>query len=176
MKSKELREVVMKRTLWAAAFGCMLMLAASAALAQARGGRYDQQILSNVARVLAGEPQYANVTVEVEDGIVTLAGSVALDSVRRNLVVKIRHIDHVVGVENELGLSPPAPPDHVLYGEVQRRLLDAGYQDITIQVHEGAVILSGIVRTQKDWHAARQIVSLIPGVKEVAAKLTIATP
>jgi osmotically-inducible protein OsmY len=166
----------MKRTLWVAAFGCMLALAASAVLAQARGGRYDQQILSNVARVLAGDPQCKNVTVEVEDGVVTLAGSVELDSTRRNLAARIRHIDHVVGVENQLVLSPPAPPDHVLYGEVQRRLLDAGYKDITIQVHEGAVVLNGIVRTQKDWNAARQIVGLTPGVKEVEAKLTIATP
>jgi osmotically-inducible protein OsmY len=166
----------MKRTLWVAAWGCMLALAASAALAQAQGGRYDQQILSNVARVLAGDPQYKNVTVDVEDGVVTLAGSVALDSTRRNLAVRVRHIDHVAGVENQLVLSPPAPPDHVLYGEVQRRLLDAGYKDITIQVHEGAVVLQGIVRNQKDMNAARQIVSLTPGVKEVAARLTIATP
>ncbi len=166
----------MKRTLWVAAFGCLLVLAALAAPAQARGGRYDQQILSNVARVLGGDPQYKNVTVDVEDGVVTLAGSVELDSTRRNLVVRIHHIDHVAGVENQLVLSPAAPPDHVLYGEVQRRLWDAGYKDITIQVHEGAVVLSGIVRTQKDWNAARQIASLTPGVKEVAARLTIATP
>lgn len=166
----------MRRTLHFAAFGCILALAACAALAQARGGRYDQQILSNVARVLAGDPLYKNVTVEVEDGIVTLGGSVEVDSTRRNLAVRIRHIDHVGGVENQLVLSPPAPPDNILYGEVQRRLLDAGYNDITIQVHEGAVVLKGIVRTQKDWNAARQIVSLTPGVKEVKASLTIATP
>lgn len=166
----------MKRTLWVGAFGCMLVLAASAAMAQTHGGRYDQQVLSNVARVLASDPQYKNVTVQVEDGIVTLAGGIELDSARRDLVVRIRHIQHVAGVENQLVLSPPAPPDHVLYGQVQHRLFDAGYKDIAIKVHEGAVVLEGIVRTPKDRTAARQIVSLTPGVKEVDVRLTIATP
>src|SRR5260370_32891842 len=105
----------MKRTLWVAAFGCLLVLAALAAPAQARGGRYDQQILSNVARVLGGDPQYKNVTVDVEDGVVTLAGSVELDSTRRNLVVRIHHIDHLSRAENQLVLSHSAPACHALY-------------------------------------------------------------
>ncbi len=165
----------MKRILLTA-LGCMLLFAAPAGPAQAQSGRYDQQILSNVARVLAGNPQYKNVTVQVEDGIVTLAGSVELDSMRRSLAVKVSHIAHVAGVENQLTLSPPAPPDHLLYGVVKNRLLDAGYSTITIEVHEGVVILTGAVRTQRDWNRAREIASLTPGVKEVESRLQIVTP
>jgi osmotically-inducible protein OsmY len=40
-------------------------------------------------------------------------------------------------------------------------------------VHEGAVILRGNVRTQKDVFRTKEIVMLIPGVKEVEATLTI---
>src|SRR5260370_41938337 len=100
----------MKRTLWVAAFGCLLVLAALAAPAQARGGRYDQQILSNVARVLGGDPQYKNVTVDVEDGVVTLPGSAQPPSTRRNLRVRIHPIDHRPGVDDQLRLPPSAPP------------------------------------------------------------------
>jgi hypothetical protein len=96
-----------------------------------------------------------------------------LDSTRRNLTVQIRHIAHVAGVDNKLVLSPPAPPDNILYGRVISRLQDAGYNGVTAQVHEGAVILRGNVRTQKDVFRTKEIVMLIPGVKEVEATLTI---
>jgi osmotically-inducible protein OsmY len=166
----------MKRAVCIAAFSGILLLAAGTAWAQTRGGRYDQQILSNVARVLAGDPQYQNVTVKVEDGIVTLSGTVELDSARRNLSVRVLHIAHVEGVENQLTLAPPASPDQVLYGRVLSRLQDAGYKDVRIEVHEGAVTLTGTVRSQRDLNWAKEIASLTPGVKEVEARLQIVTP
>jgi osmotically-inducible protein OsmY len=165
----------MKRALLITAFACGLLFA-DTGFTQTRGGRYDQQILSNVARVLAGDPQYQNVTVKVEDGIVILSGNVQLDSARRNLSVRVLHIAHVEGVENQLVLAPPAPPDQILSSRVLSRLQDAGYKDVTVQVHEGTVILLGTVRNQRDWNSAKEIVSLTPGVKEVEARLQIATP
>ena len=166
----------MRRLYHAVVVGCFLASAAWLVLAQNRGGRYDQQINSNVARVLLSDEDYKNVSVQVEDGIVTLTGSVALDSTRRNLAVQIGHISHVAGVDNELVLSPPAPPDNILYGRVMSRLQEAGYGDVTAQVHEGAVILKGYVRTQRDWAWAKEIVRLTPGVKEVEARLSIVSP
>ena len=156
--------------------GSLLASAALLSLAQDLGGRYDQQISSNVARVLLNDKDYKDVSVVVEDGIVTLTGSVILDSTRRNLVVQIRHISHVAGVDDQIVLSPPAPPDNILYGRVMSRLQESGYGDLTAQVHEGAVILKGYVRTQRDWAWAKEIVLLTPGVKEVEARLSIVSP
>jgi len=166
----------MRRLYRAVIIACFLASAACLVLAQNRGGRYDQQIYSNVARVLLSDRDYQSVSVQVEDGIVTLTGSVFLDSTRRNLVGEIRHISHVAGVDNRLVLSPPAPPDNILYGRVMSRLQESGYGDLTAQVHEGAVILKGYVRTQRDWAWAREIVMLTPGVKEVEARLSIVSP
>lgn len=169
----------MKRLVLIAAFACgfsFLALAGPAQTPQTHGGRYDQQILSNVARILAGNPQYRSVTVNVEDGVVTLAGSVELDSTRRDLSVRVLHIAHVEGVENQLTLEPVATPDHILYSRVLSRLEEAGYKNLTIQVHEGLVVLQGSVPTQHDVNAAKRIVDLTPGVKEVDARLQIATP
>jgi osmotically-inducible protein OsmY len=155
---------------------CLLASPAWQGAGQNQGGRYDQQISSNAARVLLGAKDYHHVSVQVEDGIVILTGSVALDSTRRNLAVQIGHISHVAGVDNRLVLSPAALPDNILYGRVTSRLQETGYPDVTAQVHEGAVILSGYVRTQKDWARAREIVMLTPGVKEVDARLSIVSP
>ncbi|HLW55157.1 MAG TPA: BON domain-containing protein [Candidatus Angelobacter sp.] len=166
----------MKRVLYAALI-CFVALATLAARGQEKGGRYDQQILSNVARVLSADAQFKNVTVQVEDGVVILGGSVELDSVRRDLAVKIGHIDHVAEVVNQIVLSPAAVPDNILSDLVASRLADAGYPEITVAVHEGAVTLHGAVRTQRSWNWVRQLVALTPGVKEVQAmQLQIVAP
>ena len=96
----------------------LMVAAASPCFAQERGGRYDQQIRSNVARVLLSDKDYRDVSAEVEDSIVTLTGSVVVDSTRRNLASQVRHISHVARVENQVVLSPPAPPDNILYSRV----------------------------------------------------------
>lgn len=159
-----------------AALWFLTVAAAWPGFAQERGGRYDQQIRSNVARVLLSDIDYKDVSAEVEDSIVTLSGSVVVDSTRRNLAGQVRHIPHVARVENQVVLSPPAPPDNILYSRVMSRLQGAGYEDVTVQVHEGTVILKGNVRTQRDWNWAKEIVILTPGVKEVEARLTIVSP
>ena len=156
--------------------GSLLASAVGLGLAQDRGGRYDQQISSSVAWVLLSDKDYKDVSVQVEDGIVTLTGSVVLDSTRRNLAAQIRHIPRIAGVDNQIVLSPPAPPDNILYGRVMSRLQESGYGDLTAHVHEGTVILKGYVRTQKDWAWAKEIVLLTPGVKEVEARLSIVSP
>jgi osmotically-inducible protein OsmY len=165
----------MKRILFVAALVCALAVAAKAAQSQG-GGRYDHQILSNVARVLQGDPQYKNVTVTAEDGIVTLAGSVELDRARRALEVKVSHIPHVASVQNRLVLAPPAPPDNVLCGRVQETLTDAGYRGIVVEAHDGVVVLTGMVRTQRDWNLVKEMAGVTPGVKEVDARMSIANP
>lgn len=162
-----------KRPRWIATL-CWMAFLVSAAVGQQQGGRYDAQIRARVAQLLTGNKDYKNVKAEVEDSIVTLSGDVELHSVRRGLVSRVHHVAHVAGVEDQIVLAPPAVPDNILSGRVQTQLQDAGYGTLTIQVHEGGVILHGTVRNRHDWEAVRQLVSLTPGVKEVEARLSIA--
>ncbi len=162
-----------KETNWIVNF-CVSALLASPAVGQQQGGRYDAQIRARVAKVLTSNKDYKNVKAEVEDGIVTLTGDVELHSMRRGLMSRVHHIPHVAGVENQIVLVPAAVPDNILYGRVQTQLQDAGYGTLTFQVHEGSVILRGMVRNRHDWEAVRQLVSSTPGVKEVEARLSIA--
>lgn len=155
--------------------GCLLLVLSSASSPQRhRGGRYDEQIRTEVAKVLAGKDDYKNVKAEVGDSVVTLTGNVELDSTRRFLVAKIRHIAHVSRVDNDVVLDPPAESDKAVYSRVQQRLEDAGLKGLTLKVREGAVTLEGIARNKQDRERAIQTARQTPGVKEVESKLTVA--
>jgi osmotically-inducible protein OsmY len=108
--------------------------------------------------------------------VVTLTGSVELNSERLTVVARVRRIPHVEEVENQILLAPPAPLDTVLYARVNRRLQDAGYSQISVHVHEGAVILQGSVRTERDRHSVVQLAWSTKGVKEVETKLSVMQP
>jgi osmotically-inducible protein OsmY len=138
------------------------------------GGRYDRQIRNELARILR-KAEYKKAKADVEDSVVTLKGSVELDSTRRALVDRARRIPHVEAVENQLVLDPPAPDDQALYGRVQRNLADAGFETLKLTVHEGAVTVEGAVADQKQRQRVIDIVKRTEGVKEVDARLSFAT-
>lgn len=140
-----------------------------------RGGRYDQQIGAEVSRLLGKEAKYKKVKANVEDSVVTLTGSVELDSTRRGLVDRVRKISHVEAVQNQVLLDPPALDDKLLYGRVTQNLADAGFQTLKCTVHEGAVTLEGMVADQKQRERVIDLVRRIDGVKEVDARLSFAS-
>jgi osmotically-inducible protein OsmY len=140
-----------------------------------RGGRYDQQIRVEVSRVLRKEAKYKKVKAEVEDSVVTLTGSVELDSTRRGLVDRIRKISHVEAVQNQVLLDPPALDDKLLYSRVTQGLADAGFEALKCTVHEGAVTLEGMVADQMQREHVIDLVRRMDGVKEVDARLSFAS-
>lgn len=152
----------------------LLCVALLPVMAQRRGGRYDGQIRAAVSQTLAGKADYKNVKAEVEDGVVTLTGSVELDSTRRHLVTRLRGIPHLESVRNELVLYPPAVADKALFARVQRNLADAGFSELKLKVHEGAVTLQGQVRDFQTRQRVLDIARRTEGVKEVDAQLTFA--
>ena len=166
----------MKGLLSLAVIAACILCVAAAAQPQARGGRYDDEIRTAVAHLLASKSECKNVKAVVDDGVVTLTGSVELDSERLTVIARVRRIPHVEDVENEILLSPPAPIDNVLYARISHRLHDAGYSQVSVHVHEGAVVLQGSVRTERDRHAVVQLAWNTKGVKEVDAKLSVMQP
>lgn len=154
---------------------CVLLAAAAVpATAQARGGRYDAQIEGRVTDLLKSRNEYKNVRAKVEDSVVTLSGSVELESTRQALISRVRRIPHVESVESNVTLIPPAIPDQTLYGRVQRTLADAGFAEVKIRVHEGAVRLEGTVRNAKERQRVIELARQTEGVKEVQASLLTA--
>jgi len=139
------------------------------------GAKQDQAILRATVRIIKSRSEYKDVHAEVEDGIVTLTGKVELESSRSALKNKIRHIAHVAGVRNQIALFPPPVADEVLLHRLSATLRDAGYGDVKIAVHNGAVVVTGIVRTEKDRNWATQLVWQTDGVREVQAELSVAS-
>jgi osmotically-inducible protein OsmY len=137
------------------------------------GGRYDQQILAGTQKIIADNSDYKNVHADVEDSIVTLTGTVKLESTRLALEDRVRHLANVGGVRNQVVLDPPVALDQVLFTRLNARLIDAGYEHIGLKVHNGEVILTGAVRTQQERSDVLQIVWATEGVREVQAQLTI---
>jgi osmotically-inducible protein OsmY len=164
--------IVMKVTAFCVASVAFLIGLASVCSAQSRGGRYDDDIRKAVAHLLASKSECKNVKAVVDGSVVTLTGTVELDSERLTVVARVRRIPHVEDVDNQILLAPPAPLD----GRVSRRLRDAGYDQVSVRVHEGAVILQGSVRTERDRHSVMQLAWSTKGVKEVEAKLSVMQP
>ena len=151
-----------------------LIAAVAAAFPRGKGSRYDPEIRTAVANILSSHAEFKSVKAAVDDNVVTLTGSVELNSTRDRLAKEVARIKHVHSVRNELILDPPAVPDQTLYGRVRQTLADIRLESITFKVHEGAVTLSGIVRNQKERQRAIEMVRTTEGVKEVSSHLTVA--
>jgi osmotically-inducible protein OsmY len=138
-----------------------------------QGGRYDQQILAATAKILA-DGSYKNVHAAVDDGIVTLSGTVKLESARTALERKVRHLRNVAGVRNELLLDPPPVEDKTLFGDLSRKLREAGFETIQIKTHNGAVTLIGTVRTPQERNSVIETAWATDGVRVVYPHLSVA--
>ena len=163
------KALAVKKTLYSIVL-CYIALNPAYAI---KGGKYDPQILAATSRLLESE-KYESVRAEVEDGIVTLTGTVQLESLRADLEYKIRHLPKVAGVHNEILLDPPPIEDKVLFGRVSNKLRDAGFEHLRIRAHNGAVTLIGIVRTQRERSLVLQATWETNGVKEVFSQLSVA--
>ena len=154
-------------------FAICICLPALNAAHTLQGGRYDQQVLAATAKILE-DRSCKNVHAAVEDGIVTLSGTVTLESVRAALEYRVRHLHNVAGVRNQVLLDPPPVDDKTLLGELSRKLSEAGFETIQIKAHNGAVTLIGTVRTPHERYSVIETAWATDGVREVYPHLSVA--
>jgi hypothetical protein len=133
----------------------------------------DEEIRRSVAKFLSGHRQYQNVTIQVEDEVVTATGTVALWSQRSDLEWSLRRIEHVRNVHNQVVLDPPPVSDDVLRARVKKALVAAGFPNLRFQAHQGRVVLSGSVRTRPQWARARDLLLTVEGVREVETRVRV---
>lgn len=160
----------------------MLLLAfALPAVAQrpAGEGRYDQQIQKKASEELSKRDKFKEVTATVEDGIVTLAGSVELYIDKVNAEKRVRKIQNVDGVRNRIGVASSLHDD-VLRERLTNKLRydRIGYgivfNNLTLSVTGGVVAVGGTVRDYPDRDSALAIVETTPGVKDVIDEIDVA--
>jgi osmotically-inducible protein OsmY len=136
-------------------------------------GRFDAQIEQDVARLLEGKKQFANVRYGVEDAIVTLEGKVELHSERTGLENRVRGMKHVAGVRSYLVLDPVPVPDEQLFGRVRTALQNANLGQLSVKAHQGRVVVSGDVQNRRQWSRAVNLVWDTAGVKEAEFEIRV---
>lgn len=136
------------------------------------GGRYDQQILADLAKKL-GSDKFKNVKYSVDDEIVDLTGTVDLLSRKDEADRRAHHVDHVSGVRNQIEVAGENLPDEQLrsrladkirYDRVGQGIL---FNSFTLGVKDGVVTLGGEVRTDVDNDSVVSIIENTKGVKDL---------
>ncbi len=135
--------------------------------------RYDQSIQTKVQAELAGKNEFRNVQSTVQDGIITLTGSVDLYQQKLDAAKKVRKTSEVQGVRNLIAVEGKSVADAELAAQLDRKLYydrvgyDVAFNYITAEVENGTVILTGEARLEVARDSAQALADRMPGVKDV---------
>lgn len=115
------------------------------------------------------------VKVKVDDGWLTLEGTVEWDYQRKQAERAVRNLIGVRGVSNLVKVKPSATPGNIqtkIKRALERRA-DEEAERITVQVEGGAVTLEGTVHSWADREDAEDAAWAAPGVTEVENNLKV---
>jgi hyperosmotically inducible periplasmic protein len=148
--------------------------------AMASPGRFDQQIQQAVSAKIQDAKQLQNVSSSVEDGIVTLTGSVNLYQDKLDAAKKVKKISSVNGVRNQIAVAGENIPDAQLQQKLAKKLAydRVGYYDnafnyLALSVKDGVVTVSGDTYNDVARDSALAIVQRMPGVKDVVSEVKV---
>jgi len=171
----------MKRLWQILSLSILLGMAASALPAEVTSAnRNDAVIQAAVAQKLAAKRQFRNVQPAVEDGIVTLTGSVDVYQQRLDAAKSVRKVKNVQGVRNLIAISGKEVSDGELMAQLDRKLYydrlaqDNLFNYVTASVEDGVATLSGETRNDFDRDSALALVDSTPGVKDVVNNIKVA--
>ncbi len=167
----------MKKQVFAMTLALLVLLSMTA---MAATGRYDQQIQQAVSQKIHDAKQLQSVNSSVEDGIVTLTGTVNLYQDKLDAAKKIKKLANVTGVRNDIAVAGETVPDGQLQQKLAKKLAydRVGYYDnafnyIALTVKDGVVTLSGDTLWDVPKDSALAIVARMPGVKDVVNEVTV---
>lgn len=138
----------------------------------------DTDIAQSALRALSWDIEVPSnkVTVEVEDGWVTLKGTVDWNFQREAAEADVRKLKGVIGVANEIAIKPSVRAsdvrDQIKAALKRNAAIEA--DNISIVVDGGKVTLSGTVESWDEDSIARNTAWSAPGVTEVVDELAIA--
>jgi osmotically-inducible protein OsmY len=150
------------------------------AWALASGTNGDAAIQAEVTKALNNK-RFSNVRVNVQNGMVTLTGTVDLYSAKEDADKKAHHRKNVKAVDNEIAVAGPAVEDATLRNKLAEKLAydRVGYgttpfNAITLGVQNGVVTLGGVAYGPTDKDSALSLVENYPGVKDVVDNIEVA--
>jgi len=123
--------------------------------------------------------KFQDIQASVEDGVVTLTGTVKLFAYEADAIKMTQHIDGVRVVRNGIAVSGPDISD----AQLQQKLLEkiqidnAGFGNvfdaIGVEVRNGVVLLGGHTMDPASADSAYSIAEYMPGVKAVINKIQV---
>jgi hyperosmotically inducible protein len=136
--------------------------------------RYDATIQTAVTQKFADNQKFQNVKSSVEDGIVTLSGTVDLYQDKLDAAKAARKLKHAQGVRNLITVAGPAVTDAQLTEQLSRKLYydrmgwyDSAFNYFTLTVKDGVVTLGGQTYNDVGRDSALALVERMPGVKDI---------
>ena len=164
-------------------FGVLLsvgLLTAALAAETSAASRYDNQLQTAATQKLASKNQYSNVKASVEDGIVTLTGTVDLYQLKLDAAKLARKIPNAQGVRNLITVAGANVSDEQLKQKLATKLTyvregyDSTFNYFALGVKDGVVTVEGQDRTGVGHDEALSDIANMPGVKDVIDRVTIA--
>jgi osmotically-inducible protein OsmY len=144
-------------------------------------GRYDSAIQQGVVQRLQKKSDFRDVRSSVQDGIVTLEGSVNTYEAKLKAEKAARKADHVSGVRNLLDVSAPSVSDAALQEQIAKKLRYEGFGTGThvfnaflVGVDNGVVTVAGEAYSPYDKQQALNDVAQTKGVRDVIDRVKVA--
>jgi len=162
--------------------GSLLAVGLMAAMAVAEttaAARYDNSIQTAVTQKLASKSKFSDVKAQVEDGIVTLTGTVDLYQAKLDAAKAARKTSHAQGVRNLITVAGPNVSDAALEQKLAKKLrfVRVGYDNtfdyFALSVKDGVVTVEGQDRTGVGKDEAMADIANMPGVKDVVDNVSI---
>lgn len=169
---------VRKSILAAILAACLISVGGFAQTSSA--GRYDVNIRNTVAHRLASKSQFRDVKANVEDGIVTLTGTVDLYQRKLDAAKLARKTADVQGVRNLISVEGPVIPDAQLEQKLAAKLryvregYDSTFDYFALAVKKGVVTVEGQDYTGVGREEALADIANMPGVKDVIDNVSVA--
>jgi osmotically-inducible protein OsmY len=153
---------------------------AGAGRAQSAAGSNDAQIQADVNKALDNK-KFKNVKSAVQNGEVTLSGTVELYSDKEEADRKVHHRKGVKSVQNLIEVDGPSVEDVELRNKLAEKLAydrvgygTTAFNALTIGVQNGVVTLGGVAYGPTDKDSALSLVANYPGVKDVVDNIEVA--
>jgi len=142
--------------------------------------RYDATIQTSATQKFASNQKFQSVKTSVEDGIVTLTGTVNLHQDKLDAAKTARKLKNVQGVRNLIEVAGPAVTDAQLTEQLSKKIYydrvgwyDSAFNYFTLNVKDGVVTLGGETYNDVGRDSALAIAQRMPGVKDVVSEVKV---
>jgi len=163
-----------------ASFLAVALLSVGLMAQPAGAARYNSAIQQKVTQELQDKKEFRGVQSSVEDGVVTLSGTVDLYQQKLDAAKKVRKTKDVQGVRNLIEVAGPRVPDQQLGQKLADKLYyeRLGYYDnafnyFTLTVKDGVVTVGGETYNDVGRDTALAEIQRTPGVKDVVNDITV---